>query len=144
MPIKVRIYNLPITGMLSHCSCGVTSATEPRYGRNVCSPLTTPRHSVAEERGHRDAAVLDLGVAKVAGGLVVVERRERHARAAERVQKPGFRPSDEPSARSISSSRADEVSIDERGAARRNGECVGDRSRPRTDRATAVTVRIFG
>jgi hypothetical protein len=41
-------------------------------------------------------AVLDLGVAKVAGGLVVVERRERHARAAERVQKPGFRPSSSP------------------------------------------------
>ena len=38
-------------------------------------------HAVAEERGHRDAAVLDLGVAKVAGGLVVVERLERHARA---------------------------------------------------------------
>ena len=42
-------------------------------------------HAVAEERGHRDAAVLDLGVAKVADGLVVVERPERHARAAERV-----------------------------------------------------------
>ena len=41
--------------------------------------------AVAEERGHRDAAVLDLGVAKVADGLVVVERPERHALAAERV-----------------------------------------------------------
>ena len=39
-------------------------------------------HAVAEERSHRDAAVLDLGVTKVADGLVVVER---HARAAERV-----------------------------------------------------------
>ena len=41
--------------------------------------------AVAEERGHRDAPVLDLGVTKVADGLVVVERPERHARAAERV-----------------------------------------------------------
>ena len=42
-------------------------------------------HAVAEERGHRDAAVHDPGVAKVANGLVVVERPERHARAADRV-----------------------------------------------------------
>ena len=59
-------------------------------------------------------------------------------------QKPGLRPSDEPSARSISSSRADEVSIDERAAARRNDERAGDRSRSRTDRATAVSARTFG
>ena len=42
-------------------------------------------HAVAEERGHRDAVVLDLDVAEVADGLVVVERLERHARAAELV-----------------------------------------------------------
>ena len=43
-------------------------------------------HAVAEERGHRDAVVLDLDVAEVvADGLVVVERLERHTRAAERV-----------------------------------------------------------
>ena len=42
-------------------------------------------HAVAEERGHRGAVVLDLDVAKVADGLAVVERLERHARAAERV-----------------------------------------------------------
>ena len=43
-------------------------------------------HAVSEERGHRDAVVLDLDVAEVvADGLVVVERLERHARAAERV-----------------------------------------------------------
>ena len=41
--------------------------------------------AVAEERGHRDAVVIDLDVAKVADGLVVVERLERHARAAGRV-----------------------------------------------------------
>ena len=42
-------------------------------------------HSVAEERGHRDAVVLDLDVAEVvADGLVVVERLEQHTRAAER------------------------------------------------------------
>ena len=42
-------------------------------------------HAVAEERGHRDAVVLDLDVAEVvAVGLVVVERLERHTRAAER------------------------------------------------------------
>ena len=41
--------------------------------------------AIAEERrGHRDAVVLDLDVAKVADGLVVVERLERHSRAAER------------------------------------------------------------
>ena len=40
-------------------------------------------HAVAEERGHRDADVVDLDVAEVADGLVVVERLERHARAAE-------------------------------------------------------------
>ena len=43
-------------------------------------------HAVAEERGHRDAVVLDLDVAEaVADGLVVIELLERHARAAERV-----------------------------------------------------------
>ena len=41
-------------------------------------------HAVSEERGHRGAVVLDLDVAEVvADGLVVVERLERHARAAE-------------------------------------------------------------
>ena len=40
-------------------------------------------NAVSEERGHRDAVVLDLDVAEVADGLVVVERLERHARAAE-------------------------------------------------------------
>ena len=58
--------------------------------------------------------------------------------------KPGLRPSDEPSARSISSSRADEVATDERATARRYDGRVGDRSRSRTDRATAVSARIFG
>merc|ERR1719253_2447993 len=46
-------------------------------------------HAVAEEAGHGDAAVLDLRVAEVADGLVVVERPERHARAAERVPEAG-------------------------------------------------------
>ena len=105
-------------------------------------------HAVAEERGHRDAAVLDLlGVAKVADGLADMPEQPSGS------QKPGLRPSDEPSARSISSSRADEVATDERatdtgtkdeGCARRNDERVGDRSRSRTDRATAVSDRIFG
>jgi len=45
-------------------------------------------HAVAEERGHRDAAVLDLG--EGAGGLLVVERPERHARAADRVPEARF------------------------------------------------------
>ena len=42
-------------------------------------------NAVAEERGHRDAAVLDLGVAKVAGGLTA------HAS-----QKPGLSPPTSP------------------------------------------------
>ena len=54
-------------------------------------------HAVAEERGHRDAAVLDLlGVAKVADGLADMPEQPSGP------QKPGLRPSDEPSARSIS------------------------------------------
>ena len=82
-------------------------------------------------------------MAKVADGPVVVERPERHARATERVQNP-TRPSGESSARSISPSHADEVSRDERATARHNDERAGDRSRSRTDHATAVSARIFG
>ena len=110
-------------------------------------------HAVAEECGHRDAAVLDLGVAKGPDGLVVVERPERHARAADRAQKPGLRPSDEPSARSIISSRADEVATDERAAdtatkaarvATTNVSAIARDHGSRTDRATALSARIFG
>ena len=71
-------------------------------------------HAVAEECGHRGAVVLDLDVAEVAGGLVVVERLERHARAAELVPEARLRPFNEPCARSLSSSRADKVASDER------------------------------
>ena len=57
---------------------------KPRCGRNVCSPLLGDVKAlavcaVAEERGHRDTAVLlDLGVAEVAGGLVFAERPDDH------------------------------------------------------------------
>ena len=79
--------------------------------------LATSRHwlrVVAEESGHRDTVVLlDLGVAEVAGGLAVVERPKAVT------EQPGSRPSDEPSVKSISSTRADAVATDEREAHRR-------------------------
>ena len=57
---------------------------KPRCGRNMCSPLLDDAKAlavcvVAEERGHRDiAALLDLGVAEVAGCLAFAERPDDH------------------------------------------------------------------
>ena len=86
--------------------------------------------AVAEERGHRDAAVLDLGVAEVADGLVVVERPEGHARAAERVPEAGrealgraLREVDELVARRVERRRArDRGGHEGRGGAEGEGE----------------------
>ena len=81
---KVRICSFPTTGMLYHCSCGDVAAVQ----KELVLALDDAKalHAVAEERGHRDAVVVDLDVAEVvADGLVVVERLERHTRAAERV-----------------------------------------------------------
>ena len=109
--------------------------------------------AVTEERGHRDAAVLDLGVAKEPAVWSLSSVQNDMPEQPTASQKPGLRPSDEPSARSISSSRADQVATDERatdtatkdeGCARRNDERAGDLSRSRTDRTTAVSARIFG
>ena len=72
------------------CSCGDTlDVAAVREDRVLALDDAKALHAVAEERGHRDAAVLDLGVAKVADGLVVVERPERHVRAADRARSPG-------------------------------------------------------
>ena len=77
-PTKVRICSSPIAVVLLLL---VTSATKPRYGKNAFSPTrlatsTNWLRVVAEGRGHRDTAVLALGVAEVADGLAVVDRPE--------------------------------------------------------------------
>mmetsp|Transcript_5646 Transcript_5646/g.35049 ORF Transcript_5646/g.35049 Transcript_5646/m.35049 type:complete len:287 (-) Transcript_5646:27-887(-) len=56
-----------------------------RHGRVGALDGVKRLHAEAEERGHGDAAVLDLGVAKVADGLLVREGPERHLGAAKRV-----------------------------------------------------------
>ena len=71
-------------------------------------------HAVAEERGHRDAAVLDLGVSKEPAVWSLSSVQNDMPEQPTAPQKPGLRSSDEPSARSISSSRADQVATDER------------------------------
>ena len=71
-------------------------------------------HAVAEERGHRDAAVLDLGVSKEPSVWSLSNDQNDMPEQPTASQKPGLRSSDEPSARSISSSRADQVATDER------------------------------
>ena len=71
-------------------------------------------HAVAEERGHRDAAVLDLGVSKEPAVWSLSNVQNDMPEQPTASQKPGLRSSDEPSARSISSSRADQVATDER------------------------------
>ena len=70
--------------------------------------------AVAEERGHRDVAVLDLGVAKEPAVWSLSSVQNDMPEQPTASQKPGLRPSDEPSARSISSSCADQVATDER------------------------------
>jgi hypothetical protein len=72
-------------------------------------------HAVAEERGHRNAAVLlDLGVSKEPAAWSLSNVQNDMPEQPTASQKPGLRSSDEPSARSISSSRADQVATDER------------------------------
>ena len=72
-------------------------------------------HAVAEERGHRDAAVLVLGVSKEPAVWSLSSVQNDMPEQPTASQKPGLRrSSDEPSARSISSSRADQVVTDER------------------------------
>ena len=81
-------------------------------GRTCARPcLATSRHwlrVVAEESGDRDTAVLDLS--RRGGG----SRWSGRCRAPKTVtEQPGLRPSDEPFARSISSTRAGAVATDE-------------------------------
>ena len=56
-------------------SRGTTGKTPSRPTRLATS--TNWLRVVAEERGHRDTAVLALGVAEVADGLAVVDRPEQ-------------------------------------------------------------------
>ena len=72
------------------CSCGDTlDVAAVREDRVLALDDAKALHAVEEECGHRDVAVHVLGVAKVADGLVVVERPERHVRAADRARSPG-------------------------------------------------------
>ena len=72
------------------CSCGDTlDVAAVREDRVLALDDAKALHAVEEECGHRDVAVHGLGVAKVADGLVVVERAERHVRAADRARSPG-------------------------------------------------------
>ena len=63
---------------LPFCFCSSRPRPSHSTGRTFTRPcLATSKHLlrvVAEESGHRDAAMFYLGVAEVAGGLAVVER----------------------------------------------------------------------